>query len=141
MAARPKKWEVDARREICFVGRRKRNPCKRRVRPLRYGTAASRSRRSNLRWGRWQGGAALPAAHSGKAVLTTTAVSQAEQRNQAGNRRVGESSFGKAQHSKGTLRHTQPPVPFGDGVRGALYRVFMVSLLPGPQWIEAPRLN
>ena len=66
---------------------------------------------------RWQGGAALPAPMFGKAALTPTGGEAGEQQNQAVIRRWTSPLTGKV-NIDGTLRHGQPAVPYGDGVRG-----------------------
>ena len=66
---------------------------------------------------RWQGGAALPAAISGKASLTPTGGEAGDAPEQAVVRRWVSPVKGNA-NIEGVLRHGQPAVPFGDGVRG-----------------------
>jgi hypothetical protein len=65
----------------------------------------------------WQGGAALPAARFGKAVLRAAGGEPGEQPNQAVIRRWVSPVSGTLS-IEGTLRHGQPAVPYGDGVRG-----------------------
>jgi hypothetical protein len=93
------------------------------VSPWRYGTGAGRIESftpfTTFVGDRWQGGAALPAANSGKAVLTTTGGEPGERRNQAVIRRWVSPVSGKLS-IEGTLRHAQPAVPYGDGVRGRI---------------------
>jgi hypothetical protein len=66
---------------------------------------------------RWQGGAALPASKFGNAVLTPTGGEPGEYPNQAVIRRWVSPVSGKI-GIEGTIRHGQPAVPYGDGVRG-----------------------
>ncbi len=68
---------------------------------------------------RWQGGGALPAPRFGKAMLTPTGGEPGEHRNQTVVRRWTSPVAGKA-NIEGTLRHGQPAVPYGDGVRGRI---------------------
>jgi hypothetical protein len=65
----------------------------------------------------WQGGPALPAANFGKALLRATGGEPGEQPNQAVIRRWLSPVSGTLS-IEGTLRHGQPAVPYGDGVRG-----------------------
>jgi hypothetical protein len=66
---------------------------------------------------RWQGGAVLPASHGGKAALRATGGEPGEQPNEAVVRRWISPVSGSL-NIEGTLRHAQPAVPYGDGVRG-----------------------
>ena len=68
---------------------------------------------------RWQGGAALPAAKSGKAQLRATGGEPGETAEQAVVRRWTSPAAGPIT-IEGTLRHGQPATPFGDGVRGRI---------------------
>ena len=68
---------------------------------------------------RWQGGPVLPAAHFGKAVLAPAGGEPGERPNQAVIRRWISPVSGKI-NIEGTLRHGQPAVPYGDGVRGRI---------------------
>jgi hypothetical protein len=68
---------------------------------------------------RWQGGAALPAGEFGIAVLTPAGGEPGEHPNQAVIRRWVSPVSGKI-GIEGTLRHGQPAVPYGDGVRGRI---------------------
>jgi hypothetical protein len=65
----------------------------------------------------WQGGAALPAPRFGNAFLRATGGEPGEQPDQAVIRRWVSPVSGKVS-IEGTLRHLQPAVPYGDGVRG-----------------------
>jgi hypothetical protein len=67
----------------------------------------------------WQGGAALPDARSGKAMLRAAGGEPGEQPNQAVIRRWASPLSGTLS-IEGTLRHGQPAVPYGDGVRGRI---------------------
>jgi hypothetical protein len=66
---------------------------------------------------RWQGGAILPASHGGKAVLRAAGGEPGEQPGEAVVRRWMSPVSGTIS-IEGTLRHGQPAVPYGDGVRG-----------------------
>ncbi len=68
---------------------------------------------------RWQGGPALPAAGFGNAVLRATGGEPGELPNQAVIRRWVSPVSGTL-GIEGTLRHGQPAVPYGDGVRGRI---------------------
>ena len=61
----------------------------------------------------------LPASHSGKAVLRAAGGEPGEQPDQAVVRRWVSPVSGKL-NIEGTLRHGQPAVPYGDGVRGRI---------------------
>jgi hypothetical protein len=67
----------------------------------------------------WQGGAALPAARSGKAMLRAAGGEPGEHANQAVIRRWMSPVSGTLS-IEGALRHAQPAVPYGDGVRGRI---------------------
>jgi len=66
---------------------------------------------------RWQGGAVLPAGRFGKASLRAAGGEPGELASQAVVRRWVSPVAGKI-GIEGTLRHGQPAVPYGDGVRG-----------------------
>jgi hypothetical protein len=68
---------------------------------------------------RWQGGAALPAANFGKASLGATGGEPGERSNESVIRRWTSPVSGKL-NIEGSLRHGQPAVPYGDGVRGRI---------------------
>ncbi len=68
---------------------------------------------------RWQGGAALPAADFGKANLRAVGGEPGELSKQSVIRRWVSTVDGKV-NIEGTLRHGQPAVPYGDGVRGRI---------------------
>jgi hypothetical protein len=68
---------------------------------------------------RWQGGAALPAGASGKASLTATGGEPGDDAHQVVIRRW-TSPVSEKVNIEGTLRHGQPAVPYGDGVRGRI---------------------
>ena len=65
----------------------------------------------------WQGAAVLPAGSFGKAALRATGGEPGELPSQAVVRRWISPVAGKI-GVEGTLRHGQPAVPYGDGVRG-----------------------
>jgi hypothetical protein len=65
----------------------------------------------------WQGGAVLPAGSFGKAAIRATGGEPGELPGQAAVRRWTSPVVGKVA-VEGTLRHGQPAVPYGDGVRG-----------------------
>lgn len=65
----------------------------------------------------WQGGAVLPAGSFGKAALRAAGGEPGELASQAAVRRWVSPVAGKI-GIEGTLRHGQPAVPYGDGVRG-----------------------
>jgi hypothetical protein len=67
----------------------------------------------------WQGGAVLPARSSGKALLRAGGGEPGEEPQQAAIRRWTSPVSGKLS-IEGTLRHGQPAVPYGDGVRGRI---------------------
>jgi len=66
---------------------------------------------------RWQGGTVLPASRGGKAVLRAAGGEPGEQPSDAVIRRWVSPVSGTLS-IEGTLRHGQPAVPYGDGVRG-----------------------
>jgi hypothetical protein len=68
---------------------------------------------------RWQAAAILPAAHGGKAVLWAAGGEPGEQSYEAVVRRWVSPVSGNLS-IEGTLRHGQPAVPYGDGVRGRI---------------------
>jgi hypothetical protein len=68
---------------------------------------------------RWQGGSVLPAAQFGKAVLRATGGEPGEETNQSVILRWVSPVSGTI-GIEGTLRHNQPAVPYGDGVRGRI---------------------
>ena len=68
---------------------------------------------------RWQGGAVLPAGSFGKAALWATGGEPGELASQTVVRRWVSPVAGKI-GIEGTLRHGQPAVPYGDGVRGRI---------------------
>lgn len=68
---------------------------------------------------RWQGAPILPAAQSGTAVLRPAGGEPGEHKNQAVIRRWVSPAEGRMS-IEGTLRHGQPAVPYGDGVRGRI---------------------
>ena len=68
---------------------------------------------------RWQGGSVLPASRSGKAVLRAAGGEPGEHPDQAVIRRWVSPLSGTLS-TEGTLRHGQPAVPYGDGVRGRI---------------------
>jgi hypothetical protein len=67
----------------------------------------------------WQGGASLPSPHGGKAVLRAAGGEPGEQPAEAVVRRWVSPVTGTLS-VEGTLRHGQPAVPYGDGVRGRI---------------------
>jgi hypothetical protein len=68
---------------------------------------------------RWQGGATLPAPRFGTAALRAGGGEPGEGPRHAPIRRWVSPVSGKAS-IEGTLRHGQPAVPYGDGVRGRI---------------------
>lgn len=68
---------------------------------------------------RWQGGPSLPAPESGKALLRATGGEPGEGLEQAAIRRWTSPAAGVVA-IEGALRHAQPAVPFGDGVRARI---------------------
>lgn len=68
---------------------------------------------------RWQGGSVLPAAGSGKAVLRAGGGEPGEGPQEAVVLRWTSPVEGPLS-IEGTLRHNQPAVPYGDGVRGRI---------------------
>jgi hypothetical protein len=68
---------------------------------------------------RWQGGSVLPAPNSGKAALSAAGGEPGELQDQAVIRRWVSPVSGTL-GIEGTLRHGQPAVPYGDGVRGRI---------------------
>jgi hypothetical protein len=67
----------------------------------------------------WQGGASLPSPRGGKAVLRAAGGEPGEQPGEAVVRRWVSPISGTLS-IEGTLRHGQPAVPYGDGVRGRI---------------------
>lgn len=67
----------------------------------------------------WQGGAALPAGHFGKATIDASGGEPGEHSNQTVVRRW-VSPVGGKMAIEGALRHGQGAVPYGDGVRGRI---------------------
>jgi hypothetical protein len=123
----PEKWEMDA--GLKFVSQTAETQAEAPpLWPWRYGTGEFRADVGHLGSfapfptfvaDRWQGGAALPARQSGKAVLRATGGEPGEQVNQAVIRRWVSPVSGKLS-IEGTLRHAQPAIPYGDGVRGRI---------------------
>jgi hypothetical protein len=68
---------------------------------------------------RWQPGAVLPASRGGKAVLRAAGGEPGEQPGEAVVRRWVSPVSGTLS-IEGTLRHGQPAVPYGDGIRGRI---------------------
>lgn len=123
----PEPRELEA--GLSFIGQSGEEKVASRVPSLwQYGTGVFRADESRVELftpfttftpDRWQGGAALPAARFGKAVLTPTGGEPGEQGDQAVVRRWTSPISGKV-NIEGTLRHGQPAVPYGDGVRGRI---------------------
>jgi hypothetical protein len=96
--------------------------------PWQYGTGEFRADTGRLEsfvpftifsLDRWQGGSVLPAPYSGKATLSAAGGEPGELANQAVIRRWASPVSGTLV-IEGTLRHDQPDVPYGDGVRGRI---------------------
>jgi hypothetical protein len=123
----PEQWEVDA--GLKFVAQAGNSNAEATTMPVwQYGIGEYRVDTGKISGftpfstfipDRWQGGPALPAADSGKAVLTPTGGEAGERPNQAAVRRWTSPVSGKI-NIEGTLRHGQPAVPYGDGVRGRI---------------------
>jgi hypothetical protein len=121
----PEKWEVDA--GLKYVSKHPEetsNPAE--ASPWMYGVGALQGDRvesftpfPSFVPERWQGGAALPAASFGKASLTATGGEPGDDPHQVVIRRWTSPVSGKV-NIEGTLRHGQPAVPYGDGVRGRI---------------------
>jgi hypothetical protein len=116
----PEKWEVDAGLQFLSQGEEAKAEAP-AISPWQYGVGglADFTPFSTFIPDRWQGGPALPAAASGKAVLTPTGGEPGERPNQSVVRRWTSPVSGKI-NIEGTLRHGQPAVPYGDGVRGRI---------------------
>jgi hypothetical protein len=116
----PEKWEVDA--GVKFVSQAE-DPAvaQKEAAPWQYGTGKGESFVPFQVFvaDRWQGGAVLPAPRSGKAVLRATGGEPGEDPDQAVVRRWTSPIDGTLT-IEGTLRHGQPAVPYGDGVRGRI---------------------
>lgn len=125
----PQRWETDA--GLRFLDKAASSTDARHQIPVsawQYGTGTYRAdigrtelftRFTTFVPDRWQGGAALPAASTGKASLTGAGGEPGEQPNQAVVLRWVSPVSGKI-GIEGTLRHGQPAVPYGDGVRGRI---------------------
>jgi hypothetical protein len=122
----PEKWEVDA--GLKFISQNT-NSAKESPAPAdwQYGSGTYHPDTGPVEFtpftvfvaDRWQGGPILPAAQSGTAVLRPANGEPGEQRNQAVIRRWVSPVQGRLS-IEGTLRHGQPAVPYGDGVRGRI---------------------
>jgi hypothetical protein len=126
----PEQWELDA--GLKFVSGKPDKPEIPAAKdgspgPWQYGTGEFRDAAGVATFtpfpvfasDRWQGGGALPAPHSGKAVLRASGGEPGELPSQAVIRRWVSPVSGKV-NIEGTLRHAQPAVPYGDGVRGRI---------------------
>jgi hypothetical protein len=124
-ARAPEQWEIDA--GVQFVSREDAPAESRPVSPWQYGTGEYNGESGQVSFtpfqvfvgDRWQGDAALPAAGSGTAVLRATGGQPGEKLHQAVIRRWVSPLSGKI-NIEGVLRHGQPAVPYGDGVRGRI---------------------
>jgi hypothetical protein len=116
----PEKWELAA--GLSFVSQSEDAKADAEAAsPWQYGSGGSESFTPFPVFvsDRWQGGPILPAAVSGKAVLRAAGGEPGERPDQAVIRRWISSMSGKMS-IEGTLRHGQPAVPYGDGVRGRI---------------------
>jgi hypothetical protein len=123
----PKKWELEA--GLKFVSQAADSPIHAApASPWQYGTGEFRADTSHIAAfapftvfvsDRWQGGAVLPASQSGKAVLRAAGGEPGEQPDQAVIRRWVSPVSGTL-NIEGTLRHAQPAISYGDGVRGRI---------------------
>ena len=125
LSREPEKWEVDA--GLKFVSEETDDSKAAASSPeWQYGTGSVGAEKVEhftpfavFAADRWQGGASLPAPHSGTAMLRANGGEPGEQRDQAVVRRWVSPVTGKLT-IEGTLRHGQPAVPYGDGVRGRI---------------------
>jgi hypothetical protein len=123
----PEAWEIEA--GLKFIQQPAEQGAPSRVSsPWLYGTGSVRADASGLAsfepfttftGDRWQGGGALPAPRFGKSFLTSTGGEPGEMQNQAVVRRWTSPVSGKV-NIEGSIRHGQPAVPYGDGVRGRI---------------------
>ncbi|MGH9627847.1 MAG: DUF1553 domain-containing protein, partial [Bryobacteraceae bacterium] len=116
----PEKWEIDA--GLGFISQSAETASEPAPSsPWRYGSgdAESFTPFTIFVGDRWQGEAVLPAEKSGKATLRAAGGEPGEHPNQAVIRRWISPVDGKV-NIEGTLRHGQPAVPYGDGVRGRI---------------------
>src|SRR5262249_47662646 len=116
----PEKWELDA--GLKFVSQKTDDSEAAPSSPAwQYGTGSVREEKVEhftpfmiFAADRWQGGASLPAPHSGTAALRANGGQPGEQPDQAVVRRWVSPVAGELT-IEGTLRHSQPDVPYGDG--------------------------
>jgi hypothetical protein len=80
---------------------------------------------------RWQGGSVLPATQFGKAVLRAAGGEPGDESSQSVILRWVSPVSGTI-GIEGTLRHNQPAVPYGDGVRGHIVSGRLGNWRPGP---------
>jgi hypothetical protein len=125
----PAKWETEAGLKFVLQGAGPGvDPAS--ASPWQYGTgefrgAAETGRVESFRRftvfvpDRWQGGSVFPASSFGKAVLGAAGGEPGERPDQAVVRRWASPVSGTL-NIEGTLQHTQPAVPYGDGVRGRI---------------------
>ncbi|MEJ7607050.1 MAG: DUF1549 and DUF1553 domain-containing protein [Bryobacteraceae bacterium] len=114
----PEAWEVEAGLKFVNGGA---EPAAKSPEdsPWQYGTGEPFTPLPVFVPDQWQGGAILPSARSGKAVLRAAGGEPGEELQQAVVRRWVSPVSGKLS-IEGTLRHGQPAVPYGDGVRGRI---------------------
>jgi hypothetical protein len=122
----PESWEADA--GLKFAQRSEQAAAEAQPSVWQYGTGEFQATAGQIAsfvpfasfvGDRWQGAAALPAPGSGKAVLRATGGEPGDDPNQAVVRRWVSPVSGTI-GIEGTLRHGQPAVPFGDGVRARI---------------------
>jgi hypothetical protein len=114
----PEKWELDA--GLKFVEGESEPAAESATgSPWQYGIGEPFMPFTIFIPDQWQGGATLPAGRFGKAILRAGGGEPGEDLNQAVVRRWVSPVSGKL-NIEGTLRHGQPAVPYGDGVRGRI---------------------
>jgi hypothetical protein len=123
----PEKWEIEE--GLKFVrGNTEQNAEPQPTSPWQYGTGVFRAESGRVESfndftvfvpEQWQGGASLPAPGFGKGFLRAGGGEPGDDLGEAVVRRWVSPVSGKL-NIEGTLRHNQPAVPYGDGVRGRI---------------------
>jgi hypothetical protein len=123
----PEKWETEAGLKFIAQGSDTSDAAQTRS-SWQYGSGEFRADKGRVETfapfalfvaDRWQGAAVLPAVVSGKGVLRAAGGEPGEQPGQAVVRRWVSRVEGKL-NIEGTLRHGQPAIPYGDGVRARI---------------------
>jgi hypothetical protein len=127
LGRQPEMWEIDA--GLKFVNEDAApSPAQSADSPWQYGTGKFQPETERVQSfaafttfvpDQWQGGAILPSTRSGKAILRAGGGEPGEELHQAVVRRWVSPVKGRVS-IEGSLRHGQPAVPYGDGVRGRI---------------------